>query len=445
MEKTRSEEGGKCEGDRIYRPPNGPGVHTSKAGSAAAHGVSPMSAPLEGLRIIDVCTYVAGPSAGMNLAQLGADVIRIDPIGGATDTRRLPTNHHGKSLYWAGLNQGKRSIEIDASTPEGRELVQALICAPGPDAGIVLTNSPNRSWLGYESLAGRRPDVIHVRITGRSDGRAAVDYTVNCEVGLPLVTGPADYDRPVNHVLPSWDLLTGLHAAIAILTAERVRSRTGRGQSVVVSLADVAVATMSHLGFVADVVVNGRARLREGNYLYGSFGCDFKTADDRRVMIVALTERHWDHLVELTGMNEAIEALQHSLKVNLAEEEERYRYRELLAALLRPWFEERTYDQVAAGLGPSHVLWGQYRSVEELVNDPHSLLAESGVMADVDQPGIGVYPTPRSVLDFTGWDEHLSAPLLGSHTDEVLSELLGLSGVELAALRERGIIGGVSG
>lgn len=399
-------------------------------------------APLEGLRIIDICTYVAGPSGGMTLAQLGADVIRVDPIGGATDTRRLPTDHRGRSLYWAGLNQGKRSIEIDISSPEGRELVAELVSLPGPASGIVMTNSPNRTWLGYESLAARRADLIHVRITGRSDGRAAVDYTVNCEVGLPIITGPADYERPVNHVLPSWDLLTGLHAAIAILTAERRRNRTGVGGSVTVSLADVAVATMAHLGFVADVAVNGRARLREGNYLYGSFGCDFKTSDGRRVMIVALTERHWDHLVELTGVGEAITALEHSLKTNLAEEEQRYRYRELLAALLRPWFEEHTFEEVAAGLAPTHVLWGRYRSVEELVNDPDSLLAESAIMAEIDQPGIGTYPTPRSVLEFDGWQQHLPAPLLGQDTDDVLSSLLGLGEDDLDGLRRRKVIGG---
>lgn len=401
-------------------------------------------APLEGLRIIDVSTYVAGPSCGLTLAQLGADVIRIDPIGGATDTRRLPTDHRGKSLYWAGLNQAKRSVEIDLTTPEGRELVARLICLDGPGNGVVLTNSPNTAWLGYEQLSARRADLIHVRITGRSDGRVAVDYTVNCEVGLPIITGPADYDRPVNHVLPSWDLLTGLHAAVAILAADRVRARTGKGGSVTISLADVAVATMSHLGFVADVVVNDNERLREGNYLFGSFGCDFETADGRRVMIVALTERHWDHLVELTGVGKAITALEQSLDVDLAEEEQRYKYRELLAALIRPWFEERSFDEVASGLGPSHVLWGRYRSVEELVNDPDSLLAESPIMAEIDQPGIGRYPVPRSVLGWPGWpgwEQYRPAPLLGEHTGSVLSGLLDIDEDRLADLRARRVIG----
>jgi 2-methylfumaryl-CoA isomerase len=399
--------------------------------------------PLEGLRIIEVSTYVAGPSGAMTLAQLGADVIRIDPIGGATDTRRLPTAPNGSSIYWAGLNKGKRSVEIDTASDEGRALIMGMLATPGPENGILLTNAVGQRWLAQEELARHREDVIAVHILGRSDGKPAVDYTVNCEVGLPWLTGPVELDRPVNHVLPAWDLLTGLHAAIAILAAERVRNRTGAGQRITVSLADVAVATMAHLGFIGDVVINGRGRAREGNFLYGSFGCDFATADGERVMIVALTPRHWRHLVELTGVGEAIEALERSLGVDLAAEEARYEYREVLAALLRPWFEQRSYDEVVAGLEPRGVLWGPYRRIDQFVHEADSLLHASGLMADVDQPGIGTYPVPRSVLDMSLHEARRApAPTLGQHTDEVLAELLGLDAGELARLRAGGTIGG---
>jgi 2-methylfumaryl-CoA isomerase len=400
--------------------------------------------PLEGLRIVELSTYVAGPSGSMTLAQLGAEVIRIDPIGGATDTRRLPLDAKGNSLYWAGLNKGKRSVEVDTSSEEGRDLVRNLLAAPGPGGGILVTNAVGQRWLDYEAIRGCRDDLIEVHITGRSDGKPAVDYTVNSEVGLPLITGPVDVDRPVNHVLPAWDLLTGLHSAIAILAAERQRARTGRGQLVTVSLADVAVATMAHLGFVGDVVVNGRGRLRDGTYLYGSFGCDFETADDRRVMVVALTSRHWRNLVKLCGVGEAIEALQRSLGVDLGDEEARYRYRELLSALFRPWFEGRPYDEVVARLEESQVLWGPYRTVWEFVTDSSSLLRTGDLMADVDQPGIGAYPSPRPVQQFGAWAERspAPAPIIGEHTDDVLAGLLGLDAHQLEGLRERGVIGG---
>jgi 2-methylfumaryl-CoA isomerase len=400
--------------------------------------------PLAGLRVIDLSTYVAGPSGTMTLAQLGAEVIRIDPIGGATDTRRLPLDAKGNSLYWVGLNKAKRSVEVDLRSPEGRELVTALITAPGPENGIMLTNAVGQRWLDYEVLAQRRPDLIQVHIEGRRDGGPAVDYTVNCEVGLPFVTGPLDFDRPVNHVLPAWDLLTGMHAALAILAAERVRTRTGTGQKVSVALADVAVAAMAHLGFVADVVVNGRGRLREGNYLYGSFGSDFPTADGHRVMIVALTERHWRNLIEMTGLSQTIAALEQSLQVDLDAEEARYEHREVLAALLRSWFQTRSLEEVTTGLEASKVLWGTYRTIEDFVTNPQSLLHAGDLMVDVDQPGIGRFPVPRSVLSFSGCERGEPAPAaeLGEDTDGVLGSMLGLGADELGDLRARSIIGG---
>lgn len=126
--------------------------------------------PLAGLRVVECATFVAGPSGGMALAQLGADVIRVDPIGGGPDHRRWPVAPAGGSLYWNGLNKGKRSVTVDLSAPEGRELVTALITAPGPQAGILLENT-GRAWLSHETLAKRRPDLIHLRVQGHADGR----------------------------------------------------------------------------------------------------------------------------------------------------------------------------------------------------------------------------------------------------------------------------------
>ncbi|MDQ6782419.1 MAG: CoA transferase [Actinomycetota bacterium] len=408
---------------------------------------APGGRPLAGMRILDLSTYVAGPSATMALSQLGADVIRIDPVGGSTDVSRLPVGPDGTSLYWAGLNQGKRSVEVDLRSTVGRELVGRMLAESGPGGGIVVTNAVGQQWLSWDELARYRHDLVLVRILGRPDGKPAVDYTVNCEVGLPLVTGPTDFDRPVNHVLPAWDLLTGLHAAIAILVAERRRSRTGEGQSVTVALSDVAVAAMAQLGFVADVAVNGQGRLRDGNYLYGSFGCDFATSDGHRLMVVALTQRHWRHLVELTGTGEAVTALEHSLSIDLSDEATRYRYRELLAALMAPWFEARDLATSTTELAASNVLWGPYRTVDDLVRDPASPLGVSGIVGEVVHPSAGSYPATRSVLV----DEHappaplLAPPTLGQHTAEVLGSLLGLDAGAVRSLRQAGTIGGTDG
>jgi 2-methylfumaryl-CoA isomerase len=399
-------------------------------------------APLAGLRILELSTYVAGPSGAMALAQLGADVIRVDPPGGATDTRRLPLAPSGRSIYWAGLNQTKRSIEVDTRSPAGRQLIIDLLKAPGAGTGILLTNAVGQRWLDHETLTSHRSDIIQVRIQGHSDGAPAVDYTINSEVGLPLLTGPQESNRPVNHVLPAWDLLAGLHAATAILAADRHRNLTGEGQFVTVSLADVAAASMAHLGFIGDRVVNGSTRLREGNYLYGSFGCDFATTDGNRVMLVALTPRHWTHLVEATGIGPVVAALEATMQVDLTQEDERYQHRLVLSALLEPWFAERTLPEVSDVLESSGVLWGVYRTLDEFVCGEQSLLARSPIFEDVDQHDIGRYPVPGSVLRTPQPGiAPRPAPLLGDDTDDVLVELLELTADDLEALHDAGVLG----
>src|SRR4051812_24185059 len=137
------------------------------------------------MRVVEGSAYVAAPLGGMTLAQLGADVIRIDPIGGGLDRARWPVTDDGQSLFWAGLNKGKRSIQMDLSSPEGRELMQALATDPAPEAGLFLTNFPARGFLDYDSLKSRREDLIMVSITGNHDGSSAVDYTVNPATGFP--------------------------------------------------------------------------------------------------------------------------------------------------------------------------------------------------------------------------------------------------------------------
>jgi 2-methylfumaryl-CoA isomerase len=397
---------------------------------------------LTGLRILDLSTYVAGPSSTMVLAQLGADVTRIDPVGGAADVHRLPRDGAGHSLYWASLNRGKRSVQLDVRSEEGRDLVRALLASSGPSGGIVVTNAVGQNWLSWDQLATVRTDLILVEIGGRADGSPAVDYTVNCETGMPYLTGPEGSDGPVNHVLPAWDLLTGLYAGLAVVAAERHRSATGEGRRIRLALSDVALTTMANLGYVADVVVNGASRERQGNYLYGSFGRDFTTADGDRVMVVALTRRHWRRLAELTETGEAFAGLERSLGVDLGAEEVRYEYREVLAALLGRWFRRHRTAEVHAGLASSGVLWGPYRTVEELATSPDGLLASSGLFAEVDYPGIGVVPTPSTVLTGAGAEgPPRPASLPGADTDAVLGSALGLGALALGELRGRGVIG----
>jgi 2-methylfumaryl-CoA isomerase len=398
--------------------------------------------PFSGLYIVDLSTYVAGPSGTMTLAQLGADVLRIDPLGGATDTQRLPLAPDGSSLYWAGLNRYKRSVALNLRSPAGRGAVRRLLGRAGEGCGILVTNAVGQPWLEYDELRRVRADLIMVQISGRADGRPAVDYTINAEVGLPLLTGPEDSTLPVNHVLPAWDLLTGLHTAIAVLAGVALRRRTGEGQLIRINLSDVAVTTMSHLGFLADATINGHTRLRDGNYLYGSYGSDFVTKDGRRIMVVALTNRHWAQLVQVTGASSVISALQERLGADFSREQERYAHRDLISAVLAPWFASRVAADAVAALGSAQVLSGEYRRVEELDDGPDSPVAVSELFAQVEQPGVGTYPVPRPVARISTWQpgNPPPAPVVGEHSADALAEWLGCDHAEIERLRQNGTL-----
>src|SRR5947209_15736499 len=334
-----------------------------------------MNRLLADLRIVELSAFVAAPLGGMTMAQFGAEVIRIDPIGGAIDFARWPVTKDGASLYWAGMNKAKRSVALALDKPEGRELAQAIATAPGPKdnprgAGIVLTNLPPLPGLDYASLKARRDDIILLRLIGNRDGSAAVDYTVNAASGFPLVTGnsgPAG--PPVNHVLPAWDIAAGLYLATALLAAERHRSRTGTGQEAVAALSDVMLAAVGHLGYVGDVHMNGRARPAIGNDLYGSFGRDFATADGRRVMIIALTPRQWRALGRATGLADKLAMVGQMLEVDLDTETGRYEARDAIAALLSRWCAARTLAEIREAFAGTGVLWGPFQDFVELVRE----------------------------------------------------------------------------
>ncbi len=407
-------------------------------------GLSPeFEGPLDGLRVVEFASFVAGPSAGMTLAQLGAEVIRIDPLGGNADFRRWPLAGSGgvpgESLFWNSLNRGKRSVAVDVRSPAGQELVLALVTAPGPDAGIVIDNAVGRGWLAYEAMTARRTDMIAVHIEGHADGRSAVDYTVNSAVGVPDLTGPAD-SAPVNHVLPAWDLIAGQAVTTALLAALHRRGRTGRGSRVELALADVAAAGMANLGWLTEVVARGD-RARHGNFMYGSFGVDFATADGGRVMVVALTPRQWRNLTEATGTAVVLADLAASVGADFGADEGRYRHREAIADALRPWFARRTAAQAGEALEAGGVLWGPYRSMLDFAERFRADPASAPVLVDLEQPGVG--PVVSASAPFRVDEQYsgaVPAHALGADTDEVLSEVLGLSAAELDRLHDAGTI-----
>ena len=403
-----------------------------------------MSGILAGMRVVEGSAFVAAPLGGMTLAQLGADVIRFDQIGGGLDHTRWPLAADGQSLFWAGLNKGKRSIQLDLRSDEGRELASALITAPGDDAGLFLTNFPARGWLDPGALRAKRRDLIMVALTGNPDGTSEVDYTVNPATGFPSATGPRNLSEPLNSVLPAWDVAMGSLAAIGMLAAERHRTRTGEGQLIHLSLSDVAFAMVGNLGRIGEAQLGGRDQPKDGNYLYGAFGHDFETREGRRVMVVALTARQWKALVDVTGIGEACASVEQVTGHDLGTETGRYEARDLIAALLRPWFASRNLAAIREQFTGTGVSWGPYQTFSQLVTEDPRASTANPMFAEVEHPGVGTYLMPGSPLQFSelGRLAVRRAPLLGEHTEEILAEVLDLSPSEIGRLHDSGVVAG---
>lgn len=399
---------------------------------------------LKGLRVIEGASFIAAPSCGLHLLQLGAEVIRFDMIGGGPDYTRWPQSEGGASFYWEGLNKGKKSIALDLSKPAGRELAVALATAPGENSGIFLTNFPATGFLAHERLAAVRPDMISVRVMGWADGTTAVDYTVNCAVGLPAMTGPAGETAPVNHVLPAWDLLAGASAAYALLAAERHRRQTGRGQDVRIPLGDVAMATIGHLGQIAEVAASGFDRPRMGNELFGAFGRDFLTREGERVMVVAITPRQWTGLLRALDIAEAVAAVEAELGVSFARDEGiRFTHRYRLYPLVEAAVAARTLAEVGSAFDANDICWGPYRTVRQALDSDPRLSTRNPLFAEVTHPS-GQYLTPGSPVTIAGLDRALPrpAPRLGQHTDEILADVLGLSADAIGRLHDQKLVAG---
>ena len=355
---------------------------------------------LEGMRVVEVSAFVAAPLGGAQLARMGAEVIRIDPLGGQVDAQRWPL-HEGRSLYWAGLNRGKRTVALDLRQERGLELAARL--ASG--AGNVLTNLPPRGALAHSELSRRNPDQVTVQIVGHRDGGAAVDYTVNAMTGFPWITGPADAPAPVNHVLPAWDVATGYLAAATLLAADRARSRGRGGRLVTLSLADIALQVADHLGLVDEARLVEEPRGRYGNQVYGTFGADLRAAGGRWLMLLALTPRQWRSLLQATAIDVD------DLEGDLLLEGVRWHHRDAIAGRLRAWAAALPYAEVAARLDAAGCLWGPFRTFKEMVRD---------------DPRIDSLVAARA-----------PDPVLGQDTEVVLAEL----GEDPAELRAHGVIG----
>lgn len=398
---------------------------------------------LSGLSIVEVSSFVASPTAGLYCAQMGAEVIRVDQIGGGLDYDRYQLTEEGRSLSWENLNRAKKSVAVDMRSAEGRELVQEL----ARQTGQLITNVPEKSFLSHATLADGREDMVTVRIMGWHDGRQAMDFTVNAASGYPLMTGPAEWDMetapPVNQVLPAWDFITGAYTAFALLAALRHRDATGEGQEVRIPLGDVAIGTVANSGAMAEMLYRGGDRERLGNDIWGALGRDFVSRDAKRFMVAVLTTKQWHGVVEAFGLDEEIAALEAKHSVRFAESDHnRFVHRDALFALIQGVAGTLDYGDLAKRLSAAGCTYERYRTMHEAATDPE-LVADNPLFgSSPDNPSGFMYPAPRSFANLPGEEAGApsAAPYLGADSEQVLAERLGLSSGAIAKLVDQGIV-----
>ena len=395
---------------------------------------------LPGLSVVEVSSFVASPSAGLYLAQMGAEVIRVDQIGGGQDFRRWPVTDNNDSLSWENLNRAKRSLALDFARPEARELLADLIAS----SGNLVTNLPVGGFLAHDKLAAKREDLVTVRVMGWPDGGIALDYTVNAAVGYPALTGPLNDPAPINHVMPAWDLLTGAYAAFALLAAVRRRDATGEGGEVRLPLSDVAIGSVANLGRIAEVLYSGADRERLGNAVFGTIGRDFTTRDGVRIMIVAINDRQWAGLVKALALADDVARLEDLLGLVFAQDDgARFRHREGLFALIEREVGQRDHADLVAAFDANGVVHTRYLTMVEAAQDPRLVTENPLFTQATDNPSGFAYPAAGAFATLPASERHppRAAPRIGEHSEQVLAERLGLASGEIGRLIDKGIVG----
>ena len=387
--------------------------------------------PLAGVRVVDLSRVLAGPYATMTLADLGADILKIEHPAGGDETRTWgPPFAGGESAYFLSVNRGKRSVALDLKDPEGLELALEL-CAR---ADVVIENfrpgGAARLGLDYEAVRRRRPSVVYCTISGfgarEPHDRAGYDFTVQAESGLMAITGEPD-GEPMKVGVAIVDVLAGLHAATAILAALHRRDLTGEGDFVEVSLLDSAFAALVNVG--ANALLTGEEPLRYGNAHASIVPYQPFRGTDGWIAVAAANDGLYARLCT------AIERPDLAADERYATNEARVLNRETLIAELEAVFAGRSTDDWERLLLAAGVPAGKIRGVGEALRTGQARTRR------VDHPTAGTVELvgPPFELESATLGAATPPPLLGQHTAEVLREL-GLDDERLALLEERGVI-----
>jgi crotonobetainyl-CoA:carnitine CoA-transferase CaiB-like acyl-CoA transferase len=401
------------------------------------HSGDPLPSALEGLRVLDLATFVAGPFAAGLLAELGADVIKVEQPGTGDSLRELGEKANGRALFWALEARGRRSITCNLRMPRGQELVLDLV----RQTDVVIENfrpgTLERWNLAYERLREVNPGVILLRIsaygqTGPYAERPGFGRIAQAFGGLTYLTG--DPDRPP--VLPGSatlaDYTAGLFGAVAVLAAKQYRDRTGRGQVIDLSLFESIFRLTDVMALEYDVL--GIVRERKGSQAHATPHNHYPTSDGKWIAIACTNDRLFRRLA--TAMGEE----SWGTDPEYATMAERVARRAEVETRVSTWTGRHTLAELRAILDAAEVPNGPISSIADIVADPH--YQARGTLMELDDPQIGPVkmhaPVPR--LSETPARVPRPAPEIGEHNAEVYGDLLGIGSEELERLRTEGVI-----
>ncbi len=396
--------------------------------SAAARGEM---LPLAGIRVLEFCHTIMGPSAGMLLADLGAQVIKVESAPEGDTTRRMGGFASG---FFFAFNRNKRSLAIDLKAQQGR----ALICRLIGDTDVVLENygpgTMDRLGCGYGDFQPLNQRLVYCALKGFLSGpyehRPALDEVVQFMAGLAYMTGPPG--QPLRAGASVIDIMGGMFAVIAIQAALRERERTGRGQLVKSALFESTAFLMTQ--HMAGQAVTGRAPppmpAREGAWAIYEI---FKTADGEQIFVAITSDNHWRRFCEQFDRLDLLE------NPAYATNQDRVRERALIRPIVTDILAQRTLAQLTALFDQIGIPFAPVAKPGDLFDDPH--LNAGGRMLEVEFPKGVRARMPRLPIEIGSHDLglRLQAPAIGEHTAEILREA-GLPEGEIEELHRRGIV-----
>lgn len=393
--------------------------------------------PLQDVRVLDLTRVLAGPSASLALADLGAEVIKVEPPGAGDETRTFPPFREGESHYYLAINRGKKSIVVDLKTEEGLQLVKDLAAK----CDILIENYRpgvmDRLGLSYDTLSELNPGLIYCSISGfGQDGplrdRPSFDIVLQAMSGAMSVNGEPG-GLPTKLGIPLGDLIGGINGPIAILGALHERNQTGKGRLIDISLMD---GMMGMLGYLAQLAFfTGEDPKPVGSQHpnlvpYGAF-----PAKDGSIIVACLTNNFWGRICKALAMPE----MEHDERYNSIEK--RRNARDEVNALVSAFTEQYTVDELVELFTEHQVPHAPILGITEALAQPQA--KARNMVVETEHKTLGKIPIVNRSIKFPGAGQEIptAPPVLGQDTDAVLAELLGLDEAAIAALRSKNIVG----